>query len=81
MDRLVEIRTKPDGETHVGVPICEGPKTYRLLLTWPYRDDGRIIEIPLQDIESVAEAVDGPRKEPPTVIENANGHSVPARLG
>lgn len=77
MDRLVKITTRVDGKSHVGVPVCEGPKTYRLMLTWPYSEEGRIVEIPLRDIESVAEARGGPLKEPPVVLETENGEPVP----
>lgn len=69
MDRVVKITTRADGTTHIGLPVSDGPKTYRLVLAWPYKDEGRIVEIPLRDIESVNEAKLGPMKEKPKILE------------
>lgn len=60
-EKIVEIRQRGRKLTRVGIPICEGPATYRLMLTWPDEREGRIIEIPREDIESIAIADERPR--------------------
>jgi hypothetical protein len=52
------IQLKRDGKTEirVGIPVCTGPASYRLLVTWPERNEGRIIEIPRDEIDSISEA-------------------------
>ena len=63
------IRLKRDGktETRVGIPVCTGPASYRLLVTWPDRNEGRIIEIPRDEIESISEVGARPRGRPPRI--------------
>lgn len=46
------VKTDED-ETHVGITICEGPGQFRMVLTRPYHDAGRIVEIPSEDITSI----------------------------
>jgi hypothetical protein len=49
------VKTEDDGTTRtfVGLTICEGPETRRLILTRPYHEAGHIVEIPNSRIESI----------------------------
>jgi hypothetical protein len=63
------IRLKHDGktETRVGIPVCTGPASYRLLVTWPERNEGQIVEIPADQIESISPAESRPRGRRPRI--------------
>lgn len=52
------VRSKDDGEqrTYVGVAVCRGPGQYRLVLTRPYHEAGRVVEIPRHKVEAVEPA-------------------------
>lgn len=65
-EQIVHLKSRGDDMTRVGIPICSGPATYRLMLTWPEEREGRIIEIPHSDIESISEAEERHRGELPT---------------
>jgi len=54
-----------DDETHIGIPICEGPGQFRMVLTRPYHEAGHIIEIPREDIASVEPLAPGSLGEAP----------------
>lgn len=62
------VRTREDGksETHVGITICEGPRNFRMVLTRPYQQAGRIIEIPREVITSVEPVAPASLGETPT---------------
>lgn len=66
------VRVKADGESKVmvGVAVCEGPKTFRLLLTHPHQTEGRIVDIPRDDIESIDEVEPSPRGASPSIVQN-----------
>lgn len=68
MDRVFKITCQDDESVHVGIPVSRGPGTYRLMVTWPYQDEGHIVEIPVSDIASVEAAREGPLKDPPKPI-------------
>lgn len=68
MSQEVKVTVKSTGETYVGIPVSEGPATYRLLLTWPYKDGGRVQAIPLNDIDSIESVDPGPLREEPETI-------------
>lgn len=54
METMVKSRGEDDDtEIHIGLTICEGPGRFRLVLTRPYHEAGRIIEIPRKSIKSV----------------------------
>lgn len=61
------IVVKRDGRTltRVGIPVCTGPASYRLLVTWPEPNEGRIIEIPREEIESISAIESRPRGRQP----------------
>lgn len=64
-EQIVELKRRGESLTRVGIPICKGPATYRLMLTWPEEREGRVIEIPHDQIASIATAEERPRgKEP-----------------
>ena len=65
------VRFKDDGgsKVMVGVTVCEGPNTYRLLLTHPHQAEGRIVDIPRSDIESIDEVEPTPRGMSPSIVE------------
>ncbi|MFZ0627590.1 MAG: hypothetical protein WAN34_13935 [Acidimicrobiia bacterium] len=48
--RIQRTNGEPDA---VGVTVSEGPLTYRVLVTDPYRQQGRILEIPHEEIECI----------------------------
>lgn len=72
MDPVVRI-SRSDGTSHVGITVSQGPATYRLLLTRPYLDEGQIVEIPLEEIESIEQAREGPLDQPPKMVGEASG--------
>jgi hypothetical protein len=43
-------------KSHIGIQVCRGPGTLRILLTRPYRSAGRTVEVPLDDVESIRPA-------------------------
>lgn len=59
MEAIVE--TVEDGRrrVHTGITVCEGPGRYRLVLTRPYHEAGRIVEIPRSEIRSITEISPG----------------------
>lgn len=65
MEAMVE--TVEDGKTRVrtGTTVCEGPENYRLVLTRPYHEAGRVIEIPRSYIRSVKAVKPGPLGDDP----------------
>ena len=65
------ITYQEDGQrlTAMGIPVSEGPRNYRLMITWPISDEGRIIEIPLAQIESIKTAERRPRGEKHTIVD------------
>lgn len=66
------VRFKDDGNSKVmvGVTVCEGPNTYRLLLTHPHQAEGRIVDIPRRDIESIDEVEPTPRGKSPSIVDS-----------
>lgn len=68
MSQEVRVTVKSNGESYVGIPVSEGPATYRLLLTWPYKAGGRVKAIPLDDIDSIDPVAPGPLSEEPETI-------------
>lgn len=52
------VKSEDDGEhrTYVGVAVCRGPGQVRLVLTRPYHEAGRVVEIPLHKVESTTPA-------------------------
>jgi hypothetical protein len=53
MEAMVKSHDGDVTETHIGIAICEGPQKFRMVLTRPYHEAGRIIEIPREDISSI----------------------------
>ncbi|HEU4894407.1 MAG TPA: hypothetical protein VFT85_01115 [Acidimicrobiia bacterium] len=65
---MESIVTTQDGDkpaTHVGITICRGPGRYRMVLTRPYHEAGRIVEIPTDEIASVEPISPGALGETP----------------
>lgn len=56
-------------EIRIGIPISNGPETFRLLLTRPIAMEGQIEDIPIESIEAVHEIEPGPRGDPPEIVE------------
>lgn len=52
------VKSEDDGKhrTYVGVAVCRGPGQFRLVLTRPYHEAGRVVEIPNHKVESVTPA-------------------------
>ncbi len=53
MESMVTSEEDGISQVHVGITICEGPGRYRMVLTRPFSDQGQIVEIPVDEIESV----------------------------
>lgn len=53
MEQMVIAEKDGAESTYVGIKICDGPGRHRLVLTRPYHDAGRIVEIPTDRIASV----------------------------
>lgn len=50
MEKVFEIK---DGRKFMGFAVCEGPQTYRVMVTWPYREEGRVVEVDRREIEEI----------------------------
>lgn len=61
------VKTEDDGisRTHVGITICRGPGRFRMVLTRPYHEAGRIVEVPRDDIASIQTVAHGVLGETP----------------
>ena len=68
-EQIVELKKQGESMRRVGVPVCKGPATYRLMLTWPEEREGRIIEIPHDEIEAILPANERARGEEPVVAD------------
>jgi hypothetical protein len=53
MSEQVRIRRANGQPDIIGIPVSEGPLTYRVLVTDPYQRQGRIVEVPHDEIDSV----------------------------
>jgi hypothetical protein len=73
-EQIVELKEGSETVTgplkRVGIPVCKGPATYRLMLTWPEEHEGRIVEIPREDIESISTVPDRPRGADPAAANS-----------
>ena len=69
MEAVVTAENDGDVECYVGLKVCEGPGTYRLVLTRPYHHAGRIVEIPSCRIASVDEVESTSLGEEPHIVE------------
>lgn len=65
MEAMVTAEDDGITRTFVGLTICEGPGTRRLILTRPYHEAGRIVEIPNQKISSIDRVEHAPLGEQP----------------
>lgn len=68
--RAVRVNENGVIETKFGFEISAGPRTYRLLITYPLAKEGLIEEIPCEAIESISRAKPGVRGEPPAIVED-----------
>jgi hypothetical protein len=59
MEAVVETLEEGQRRVHTGITVCEGPGTYRLVLTRPYHEAGRVVEIPRSEIRSIREISPG----------------------
>jgi hypothetical protein len=64
------VKTDEDGKsvTHVGITVCTGPGRHRMVLTRPYHEAGRVVEIPTEDIASIEQISPGALGESPTPV-------------
>lgn len=65
METIVESADDGEHQTYVGVTVCQGPRTIRLVLTRPYHEAGRVVEIPRDKVQSVIRAPMTPLGEEP----------------
>lgn len=70
VERVVDFDADGRTNIHFGVPICKGPGMYRMMLTWPASDEGRIVEIPRALIREISPAQTASRGEMPRVLVN-----------
>ena len=65
------VKSEDDGEqrTHVGVAVCRGPGQVRLVLTRPYHEAGRVVEIPRNEVDSIELAPTANLGQDPTLSE------------
>lgn len=68
VQRVVDFDSEGRLNTHYGVPVCKGPGMYRLMVTWPTSDEGKIIEIPCSQIRDIAAVQSATRGEMPRVL-------------
>lgn len=54
METMVESVEAGTIKTHVGLTVAKGPGRLRLILTRPYHEAGQIVEIPRDQITSIA---------------------------
>ena len=68
------VKTDEDGKsvTHVGITVCRGPGRHRMVLTRPYHEAGRILEIPTDKIASIEPISPGPLGDSPTPLAAAS---------
>lgn len=69
MEAMVKTSEDGEGQTLVGITICRGPGRFRMVLTRPYHEAGRIVEIPRQDIASIEPVAPGVLGEIPAPID------------
>ncbi len=72
VERVVDYDSNGRSNTHFGVPICKGPGMYRMMVTWPTTEEGRIIEIPRAQIQDISPAQTGARGDMPRVLETTS---------
>jgi hypothetical protein len=68
LEKKIEIKIGAGNETHFGIPVCRGPKTYRLLITWPYKLVGEIVEVPVEEVSSISDIESGKMGSEPAVV-------------
>lgn len=61
------VKTREDGQTatRIGLTICKGPGRFRMVLTRPYHEAGRVVEIPREEITSIEAVAPGNIGETP----------------
>jgi hypothetical protein len=72
MESIVKTQDAENSASHVGITICSGPGRYRMVLTRPYHEAGRIIEIPTDEIASIEPISPGALGESPTPLVEAS---------
>lgn len=65
------VKSEDDGEnrTYVGVTVCRGPGQVRLVITRPYHEAGRVVEIPKHKVQSVQPAPQINLGDDPTTVD------------
>lgn len=71
VERVIDIDSNGHSSTHFGVPICKGPGVYRMMVTWPSAEEGKVIEIPRAQIREICPAQPGLRGEMPRILVTA----------
>lgn len=72
MEKKLEVEADAGRKTHFGIPVCEGPRTYRLLITWPYDQVGEIVEVPVDMVTSISDVEAGRLGSEPEVVVNSD---------
>lgn len=67
MEAIVKAEDEGEARTYVGVTVCQGPGQVRLVLTRPYHEAGRVVEIPRNHVESLEPAPRVDLGQDPTV--------------
>ena len=58
------------GQRILGLCISDGPKTYRIMLTWPFDKAGNIVELPRCDVTEIKAIGSVPLREKADLIRN-----------
>jgi hypothetical protein len=67
MEAIIKSEDGGETRTYVGVTVCRGPGQVRLVLTRPYHEAGRVVEIPKSSVESLEPAPHVDLGEDPTL--------------
>ena len=57
-----------DGHRILGLCISDGPKTCRIMLTWPFDKIGNVVELPTSDVTEVRAIGSVPLREKADLI-------------
>lgn len=60
---------------YVGIEVCRGPGVMRVLLTRPYRLAGQTVNVPLEQVDSIAEVESGALGEPVKPVDEDEAHN------
>ncbi|HEU4320338.1 MAG TPA: hypothetical protein VFS66_09685 [Acidimicrobiia bacterium] len=63
-----------DGRRILGICVSEGPKTFRIMLTWPYDKVGHVIELSCSEVKEVCAIGSVPLGEKVSLLHSQAGN-------